>query len=83
MTKFEEITKTIVDRSKRIIDEIKAEKVYKASGIEIDINGNISINKPAEETLNCLVKNLISEGGVIAKIMLHNLSKEKGFKIYL
>ena len=82
MTKFEEITRTIIDRSKGIVDDIKAKKAYKASGIEIDLNGKISINKPGEETLNCLVKNLIIEGGVIAKIMLHNLSLEKGFKIY-
>ena len=77
-----DITKTIIDRASGIVDKLKAERVYKASGIEIDCNGAISISKNAEDTLNSLIENLINEGGVIAKIMLHNLSKEKGVKIF-
>ncbi|MGR3177861.1 MAG: hypothetical protein ACUZ8E_07365 [Candidatus Anammoxibacter sp.] len=77
-----DITKSIIDRTSGIVDKRKAEKVYKASGIEIDDSGKISLTKNAEETLNSLIENLINEGGVIAKIMLNNLSKEKGVKIF-
>lgn len=73
MMTTEEITKTIVDRTRGIVDENKAEKVYKASGIEIHDNGKISLSKNAEETLDSLIENLNNEGGIIAKIMLRNL----------
>lgn len=82
MITTEDITKTIIDRIRGIVDKKRAEKVYKDSGIEIDANGKISISKNAEETLESLVKNLITEGGAIVKIMLHNLSHEKGVKLY-
>ncbi|MGR3319663.1 MAG: hypothetical protein ACUZ8O_14440 [Candidatus Anammoxibacter sp.] len=82
MISIDDITKAIIDRTSGIVDKLKAERVYKASGIEIDDNGNISISKNAEETLDSLIKNLINEGGIIAKIMLNNLSKEKGVKIF-
>ncbi len=82
MSSIEEIIKTIVKRAKGVIDINKAEEACKASGIAIDKTGNISISaKNADETLQSLIKNLVNEGGLIVKIMLHNLSTEKGLKI--
>ena len=74
----EDITKSIVDRTKGIVDKNCADKVYKASGIKFDENGQIFLVESPEKALESLVKNLESEGGAIVKIMLRNLAHEKG-----
>ena len=78
---MDEIIKAVVERTRGIIDKKRVEKIYEASGIRFDKYGNILIKSNASDTLNSLIKNLIIEGGVIAKIMLHNLSDEKDLKI--
>ena len=78
---MDEIIKAVVERTSGIIDKKRVEKIYEASGIRFDKYGNILIKSNASDTLNSLIKNLIIEGGVIAKIMLHNLSDEKDLKI--
>lgn len=78
MLTTEETIMTVIDRTKGIVDRKMAQKLYEESGISFDISGNISISKEADEALNCLIQNLSNEGGVIAKIMLHNLASEEG-----
>jgi len=78
MLTVEETIKSVIDRTKGIIEVAKSKKAYKEAGISVDDNGNVFIEKRADDALKSLITNIANEGGVIAKITLNNLAQEKG-----
>ncbi len=83
MLSTEDTIRTVIDRTNGIVERNMSKRACKESGISFDNHGNIKISEKADETLNNLIKNLVNEGGVIAKITLHNLAIEKGLNFDL
>lgn len=66
----------IIDKSKMIIGEQSVSKLCRLHNIYLKDKNQITIKNDICVTLNKFIENLVTKGGNIIKIMLHNLSHE-------
>jgi hypothetical protein len=77
-----ELIEKMLMRGAGLVGMKKMEEIGKKSGIDMDSpSGNLKLNLPPEKVLETLVKGLLKEGGVIAKIAVKNMSKQYNFEM--
>ena len=79
MSVDKKILEDILIRSMGILGKEKAEEVAKRSGIVLLSTGDIDIPEASDQVLENLIRNIIEEGGVIAKIAVKNMSQQYNF----
>ncbi|MGR3218871.1 MAG: hypothetical protein ACUZ8H_03510, partial [Candidatus Anammoxibacter sp.] len=77
----DELIKSIINRLKGIIDEEKAEKIYKMSGITVGNGGEVTIEGKHSIAVDKLLRNLVKDGDYLVKITLHNIAQENDLKL--
>ena len=75
------ILENVLVRSMGILGKDKAEEVARAVGIKFLPSGDIDISGSPDKILNDLIRNIIKEGGVIAKIAVKNMSRQYDFSM--
>ena len=77
-----ELIEKILMRGAGLVGMKKMEEISKKSGIDMSsTSGKLKLLLPEEEVLKSLVKGLLSEGGVIARIAVKNMSKQYNFEM--
>jgi len=69
-----ELLASIIDKSKKIMDERDVDRLCRKHDIYMEKGGNIVVKNNVFETMNNFIDNLTSKGDNITKIMLHNIA---------
>ncbi len=73
------VVENVLVRSMGLLGKEKAEEVAERSGIKLLSTGSIDISTDPEKVLEELIRNIVAEGGVIAKIAVKNMSRQYNF----
>ena len=73
------VLENVLVRSMGLLGKEKAEEVARKSGIRLLGSGSIDISSDPEKVLETLIRNIVAEGGVIAKIAVKNMSRQYNF----
>jgi hypothetical protein len=77
-----ELIEKMLMRGAGLVGMQKMEEIGKKAGIDMtSFSENIKLNLPPEKVLEILIKGLLKEGGVIAKIAVKNMSKQYNFEM--
>ncbi len=77
-----ELIEKILIRGAGLVGMQKMEEISKKAGIDMTpFSENIKLNLPPEKVLEILIRDLMKEGGVIAKIAIKNMSKQYNFEM--
>ncbi len=75
----QKVLEDVLIRSMGLLGKDKAEEVAKKSGIDLLSSGNINVSEPLDKVLEKLIRNIVAEGGIIAKIAVKNMSRQYNF----
>ncbi len=75
----QKVLEDVLVRSMGLLGKEKAEEVAKRSGINLLVSGAIELSEPPDKALENLIRNVVAEGGIIAKIAVKNMSRQYNF----
>ncbi len=75
------VLENILVRSMGLLGKGKAEEVAKKAGIRLMPSGDIEVESSPDEVLENLIRNIVKEGGIIAKIAIKNMSRQYNFSM--
>ncbi len=75
------VLENILVRSMGLLGKSKAEEVAKKAGIRLMPSGDIEVESSPDEVLENLIRNIVKEGGIIAKIAIKNMSRQYNFSM--
>ncbi len=81
MSVDKKVVENILVRSMGLLGKQKAEEVAKRAGITLVPSGDIEIEGSLDKVLEELIKNIVKEGGIIAKIAIKNMSRQYNFSM--
>ena len=79
MSVDKKVLENVIIRSAGLLGIKKAEEVASKLGIKLLSTGAVEFSGDPDELLDALIRNIVAEGGVIAKIAIKNMSRQYNF----
>ncbi len=73
------VLENVLIRSAGLLGIKRVEEVAKELGIKLLSTGSVEFSGDPDALLDALIRNIVAEGGVIAKIAIKNMSRQYNF----